>query len=323
MDECTAALVLMSLSASPRSPTFLTERLSLFKCTWPGCVHETFKCSEIEKHVREEHLNKFERGTGEEEFYYTEVDLRHKDGSQQPFSSASMTTHSSGPDSPVSLSEDAASTSSSTSAVMTGDNSMDSNPPSPENSNFFKSNTSAFVPVHQYRHLEDHEYNRRPDPAGISILGSAARRGRKGTNSSSVLSPGASSSHPINTPSMDSDSQPMMSSSFGGFSGASSLSSGFGSYNSFGSSFTPLSPPRSSGSLSSSLSSGSNKYLRIGAGRGSSGTTLLQNGGVNRTSPTKRVRGETRKCRKVYGMEKKEAWCTQCKWKKACTRFLD
>ncbi|QQP57459.1 Uncharacterized protein FKW44_002465 [Caligus rogercresseyi] len=27
------------------------------------------------------------------------------------------------------------------------------------------------------------------------------------------------------------------------------------------------------------------------------------------------------KCRKVYGMEKKEQWCTQCKWKKACTRF--
>lgn len=26
MDECTAALVLMSLSASPRSPTFMTER---------------------------------------------------------------------------------------------------------------------------------------------------------------------------------------------------------------------------------------------------------------------------------------------------------
>ena len=26
-------------------------------------------------------------------------------------------------------------------------------------------------------------------------------------------------------------------------------------------------------------------------------------------------------CRKVYGMEQRELWCTQCKWKKACTRF--
>ena len=25
--------------------------------------------------------------------------------------------------------------------------------------------------------------------------------------------------------------------------------------------------------------------------------------------------------RQVYGMEHREQWCTQCKWKKACTRF--
>ncbi|XP_018917225.1 zinc finger protein 395 [Bemisia tabaci] len=41
------------------------------------------------------------------------------------------------------------------------------------------------------------------------------------------------------------------------------------------------------------------------------------------TSPTRKVRGETKKCRKVYGMEHRELWCTQCKWKKACTRFSD
>lgn len=28
-----------------------------------------------------------------------------------------------------------------------------------------------------------------------------------------------------------------------------------------------------------------------------------------------------RKCRKVYGIEQKDLWCTQCKWKKACARF--
>ncbi|XP_065225261.1 zinc finger protein 395-like isoform X2 [Planococcus citri] len=41
------------------------------------------------------------------------------------------------------------------------------------------------------------------------------------------------------------------------------------------------------------------------------------------SSPTRRVRGETKKCRKVYGMEHRELWCTQCKWKKACSRFGD
>ncbi|KAL1140330.1 hypothetical protein AAG570_000262 [Ranatra chinensis] len=38
-------------------------------------------------------------------------------------------------------------------------------------------------------------------------------------------------------------------------------------------------------------------------------------------SPSRRIRGDTKKCRKVYGMEQRELWCTQCKWKKACTRF--
>lgn len=36
----------------------------------------------------------------------------------------------------------------------------------------------------------------------------------------------------------------------------------------------------------------------------------------------KRPRGENRKCRKVYGMERRDLWCIQCKWKKACSRYL-
>lgn len=34
-------------------------------------------------------------------------------------------------------------------------------------------------------------------------------------------------------------------------------------------------------------------------------------------------RGDGRKCRKVYGMENKHLWCTQCRWKKACIKFVD
>lgn len=40
-------------------------------------------------------------------------------------------------------------------------------------------------------------------------------------------------------------------------------------------------------------------------------------------SPNRRPRGESKKCRKVYGMDRKGEWCTQCKWKKACSRFSD
>ncbi|CAG5078776.1 Similar to znf395: Zinc finger protein 395 (Xenopus laevis) [Cotesia congregata] len=39
-------------------------------------------------------------------------------------------------------------------------------------------------------------------------------------------------------------------------------------------------------------------------------------------SMPRRARGDTKKCRKVYGMENREQWCTQCKWKKACNRFI-
>jgi hypothetical protein len=40
-----------------------------------------------------------------------------------------------------------------------------------------------------------------------------------------------------------------------------------------------------------------------------------------KSSPIRRPRGDAKKCRKVYGMDNRNLWCTQCKWKKACTRF--
>uniref|UniRef100_A0A8D0E2C8 SLC2A4 regulator n=1 Tax=Salvator merianae TaxID=96440 RepID=A0A8D0E2C8_SALMN len=38
---------------------------------------------------------------------------------------------------------------------------------------------------------------------------------------------------------------------------------------------------------------------------------------------TRKPRGEAKKCRKVYGMENRSMWCTACRWKKACQRFVD
>ncbi|KAM4593318.1 zinc finger protein 395a [Odontesthes bonariensis] len=40
-------------------------------------------------------------------------------------------------------------------------------------------------------------------------------------------------------------------------------------------------------------------------------------------APCRRIRSEAKKCRKVYGIEHREQWCTACRWKKACQRFLD
>ncbi|XP_032441508.1 zinc finger protein 395b isoform X1 [Xiphophorus hellerii] len=40
-------------------------------------------------------------------------------------------------------------------------------------------------------------------------------------------------------------------------------------------------------------------------------------------SRSRKGRGEAKKCRKVYGVERKDQWCTACRWKKACQRFPD
>ncbi|XP_029723577.2 zinc finger protein 395 isoform X2 [Aedes albopictus] len=62
---------------------------------------------------------------------------------------------------------------------------------------------------------------------------------------------------------------------------------------------------------------GAGPFVTPGSSPGSAGS--------NRSplSPNRRTRGENKKCRKVYGMDHKEQWCTQCKWKKACSRFGD
>ncbi|XP_038131686.1 zinc finger protein 395a [Cyprinodon tularosa] len=41
------------------------------------------------------------------------------------------------------------------------------------------------------------------------------------------------------------------------------------------------------------------------------------------SAPCRRIRSEAKKCRKVYGIEHRELWCTACRWKKACQRFQD
>ncbi|XP_045889340.1 zinc finger protein 395a [Micropterus dolomieu] len=43
----------------------------------------------------------------------------------------------------------------------------------------------------------------------------------------------------------------------------------------------------------------------------------------HQSAPCRRIRGEAKKCRKVYGIEHRDQWCTACRWKKACQRFLD
>ena len=87
----------------------------------------------------------------------------------------------------------------------------------------------------------------------------------------------------------------------------------------------------SSSSASTNNNSHNNKYLKIDK----SGQSILLNGplsgskkhgsplGNSTKGSSARGSAETRKCRKVYGMQGRDSWCTQCKWKKACTRFTN
>ncbi|XP_053773776.1 SLC2A4 regulator isoform X1 [Desmodus rotundus] len=36
----------------------------------------------------------------------------------------------------------------------------------------------------------------------------------------------------------------------------------------------------------------------------------------------RKPRGDAKKCRKAYGVQRRDLWCTACRWKKACQRFL-
>lgn len=33
--------------------------------------------------------------------------------------------------------------------------------------------------------------------------------------------------------------------------------------------------------------------------------------------------GDGKKCRKIFGINNREAWCNACKWKKACVKYPD
>lgn len=78
----------------------------------------------------------------------------------------------------------------------------------------------------------------------------------------------------------------------------------------------PTQPPVSSGAL---LQVDDNFIwpLRQTGGRGKLKRPLHQ------TAQSRKSRGDGKKCRKVFGMDHKQLWCTQCRWKKACVKFKD
>jgi len=98
-----------------------------------------------------------------------------------------------------------------------------------------------------------------------------------------------------------------------------SWSSGYG----YGSNQLKQAKVTGSGSPGSKTSSGAAGATNALVAVGGVSPVAPTSGFSVKSSPVRRPRGEAKKCRKVYGMEHREQWCTQCKWKKACTRFGD
>lgn len=61
----------------------------------------------------------------------------------------------------------------------------------------------------------------------------------------------------------------------------------------------------------------------VGAGEQRQHTHTVLSSPPRGTVSLRKPRGEGKKCRKVYGMENRDLWCTACRWKKACQRFTD
>jgi hypothetical protein len=276
MDDCMAAMVLMSLSCSPKSPR-LPEAI-IYQCTWPGCLHQCDHCHQIEKHVRTQHLGRTdlneECSDHEEEFYYTEIEIDDNSFG----SSGSNSSVSPAPQSPS----------------ASNDGSTMSGSQSPIPNKFFPSSSAPTFSI-----FKDHEYEKRSDNCDLEMNALNVNNNtnnKLSNNSNSVINNNIKGkqksllSNPINIP----------------LNGISS---------SHTHQYATSAPPVSLQSPRANY-----KYMRLNSNN-KSGTTLLQS--PNKNSPSKRGRGESRKCRKVYGMDNRDSWCTQCKWKKACSRFTD
>ncbi|CAG2100691.1 unnamed protein product [Medioppia subpectinata] len=324
MDDCMAAMVLMSLSCSPKSPRL--PELIIYKCTWPGCLHQSEHCQQIEKHVRTQHLGRSdlndESSDREEEFYYTEIEI--DENSVGSSSSNSSSSHSV-PQSP-SISNDGSQTGS------------QSPTPSPQTHIFFAQSSSAPT----FSHLEDHEYERRQRNSDLDHkiiqfnndlnslngihINVSNNNNIKANNNTNQTNVNHNNNGTNTNVTLKSKQKSLLSTTPINIPGISPLSTGYRPHlHQYATSAPPVSlqSPRVN-----------HKYMRLNSNNNrvsnainglnglTIGTTILQSS-PNKNSPSKRGRGESRKCRKVYGMDNRDSWCTQCKWKKACTRFTE
>ncbi|CAG2171012.1 unnamed protein product [Oppiella nova] len=243
----------------------------------------------------------------EEEFYYTEVGM---DDNSVGSSSSNSSLSQSVPQSP-SISNDGS---------LTGSQSPT---PSPQTHIFFAPQSSS-APT--FSHLEDHEYERRQQHSHVDHkliqLNNHLNTIHMNVNNNTHMKTNNNSNLNNNNIALKSKQKSLLSTTPINIPGMSSLSAGYRHQYATSAPPVPLQSPRVNHKYMRLNLNSNNNRVSNGTNGLTIGTTILQTA-INKTSPSKRGRGESRKCRKVYGMDSRDAWCTQCKWKKACTRFTD
>ncbi|ETN60969.1 zinc finger protein 395 [Anopheles darlingi] len=269
----------------------------IFKCTWKGCGVIYTTCSEITAHVRNAHLGprKPNEYSDEEDFFFTETEDESDESAPNP------------PSPPTLSHRDMA------------------RPPheDPEYQrqivgNYRQGLLSQSQALAQQQHQQQQQQQaahqqqahqsassiKPPLPAGITVA--ALSSGSNGTSNGTGSTAATAQQHHQQQLSHIQLS-PGSSSSTGGSAGNGTSAAA--------AAYQQLLAGAGAGALGSYSSSGSSGSVASTGGQSQQHRSPV--------SPNRRTRGENKKCRKVYGMDHKDQWCTQCKWKKACTRFGD
>ncbi|XP_055729346.1 zinc finger protein 395-like isoform X2 [Salvelinus fontinalis] len=310
-----------------------------YRCLWPSCGKVLTSSVGMKRHVRVLHLGASEQSHREEDFYYTDFSCRAPPAlvpaSHVPWASCGSPPGP-GPGSGLQI---PSSTSSSPSG--SGSSRPSSGPGStPGSSSSKPSSGPGSTPG---------SGSSRPSSGPGSTPGSSSSRPSSRPSSSPGSTPGSGSSRPSSrhssgpgsTPGSAPDQpSPLSQSAPSSFSqiqtdhlyqACAPLQVTVSCHNPAPCCWTP--PPLT---VSNQPSHHNSQVVRGRCRSVSVGEQWLQqNSTTNRLTPMRAAspsrshcsfrkgRGEAKKCRKVYGVERKEQWCTACRWKKACQRFPD
>ncbi|XP_014033739.1 zinc finger protein 704 isoform X2 [Salmo salar] len=265
----------------------------MFKCLWKNCGKVLSTAAGIQRHIRTVHLGRncdSDCSDGEEDFYYSEIKL-NTDSVADGLSSLS-------PVSPSVLAPISPPHDHHRRPPAEGSNGTNGNKDNHSHTHSNSTPLSRSAPSALYLIHAEHAYQATA-PVTIPFSGSGSGPGPGSAASGSAASGSAASGSAASGSAASTSFTPSSSSTF---------------------SISWQSPPVTfTGTAASPTHSRTQSF-----GEQRSQTIAVLSSPPRATgSLSRKSRGEGKKCRKVYGMENRDMWCTACRWKKACQRFTD